>query len=206
LAENNENNNLTNENKAAAQVADQEKKDEGKTLAALKDAPKTSADIEKEKKQFNSGNMDVKDNQAENLFTIQNAIINGGVSLGGYTVREVLRNSGKVDKDYDLSEADQFAEFGETVKAGEHFAVAVAPFVGMHQQRCNPRGKLFAQDFRLLNRPFPSKNSSGHNFPFMQSRPTDDLVFFQHVIPLRENTAACQHFCGVFRCEFVEVI
>lgn len=125
MAENDENDNLTSEDKATAQAVDEEKKDEGKTLGVLKDAPKTSADIEKEKKQFNSGNMNVKDNQAENLFTIQNAIINGGVSLGAYTVREVLRNSGKVDKDYDLSDAEQFAEFGETVKAGEHFAVAV---------------------------------------------------------------------------------
>lgn len=125
MAENNENNNLTDESESNAQAADQEKKDEGKTMAPLKDAPKTSSDIEREKKQFNSGNMDVKGNQTENLITIQNAIINGGVSLSGYTVREVLQNSGKVDKDYDLSDAEQFAEFGETVKAGEHFAVAV---------------------------------------------------------------------------------
>lgn len=125
MAENNEDHNLTNETKTAAQVADQEKNGEGRTLAALKDAPKTSADIDKEKKQFNSGNMAVNGNQAENLVNFQNAIIYGGVSLGGYTVREVLHTSGKVDKEYDLSDAEQFAEFGETVKAGEYFAVAV---------------------------------------------------------------------------------
>jgi hypothetical protein len=125
LAENNEDHNLTNENKAAAQVANQEKKDAGSTLSAIKDAPKTSADIENGKKQFNSGNTAVNGNQAENLVTIQNAVINGGISFGGYTVREVLHTSGKVDKEYDLSDAEQFAEFGETVRAGEYFAVAV---------------------------------------------------------------------------------
>lgn len=125
MVENNENGNITDDYKETIQDVAPEKKDEGKALDTLKDAPKTSADIEKEKKQFNSGNMHVNGNQADNLVTIQNAIINGGVSLGGYTVREVLRNSGKVDKDYDLSDAEQFAEFGETVKAGEHFAIAV---------------------------------------------------------------------------------
>lgn len=125
MVESNENNSLTENNEENLQTTRQEKMKEEKTSDELKESSKTSADIEKEKKQFNSGNMNVSDNQAENLFTIQNAIINGGVSLSGYAVREVLQNTGKVDKDYDLSDAKQFAEFGEAVKAGEHFAVAV---------------------------------------------------------------------------------
>lgn len=124
MEENNETNNLTNEVKEI-QDNEQKKTNDEKNISELKDEPKTSADIEKEKKQFNSGNLDVKGNQAENLFTIQNAIINGGVSMGNYTVRETLLNNGKFDKDYDLSDAEQFAEFGEAVKASEYFAIAV---------------------------------------------------------------------------------
>ena len=69
--------------------------------------------------------MDFKNNQAENLFTVQNAIINGGISFGSYNVSKVLQNNGTVNKEYDLSNAEQFAEFGETVKGGEQFAVAI---------------------------------------------------------------------------------
>lgn len=126
MAENNEIKSFIDEGKAIGQAAEQERNDESKTASEPKNAHITSADIDKEKEQFiKSGNMDVKDNQAKNLVAIQNLIINGRGSLDDYAVREILRNNGKVDKDYDLSDVEQFTEFGETVKAGEHFAVAV---------------------------------------------------------------------------------
>jgi hypothetical protein len=69
--------------------------------------------------------MDVKDNHAYNQQIIQNAIIYGGTSFGGYNLREVAISGGKVDKEYDLSNSDDFAEFGEIYRASEYFATAV---------------------------------------------------------------------------------
>ena len=51
----------------------------------------------------------------------ENAVINGGMSLNDYNIKDVTTNVRNVDKVYDLS----IAEFGEKVKGGEHFAVAV---------------------------------------------------------------------------------
>lgn len=107
------------------QSLEQENLDENKEITEFKNMPKTSIDIEKEKKQINSGNIDLKGNQAENLAIFQNPIINGGVSFGNFNVREILQNCSKIDKDYDLSDAKQYAEFGETVRAGEYFAIGV---------------------------------------------------------------------------------
>ena len=55
----------------------------------------------------------------------ENAVINGGMSLNDYNIKDVTTNVRNVDKVYDLSIAEEFAEFGEKVKGGEHFAVAV---------------------------------------------------------------------------------
>ena len=52
-------------------------------------------------------------------------VINGGMSLNDYNIKDVTTNVRNVDKVYDLSIAEEFAEFGEKVKGGEHFAVAV---------------------------------------------------------------------------------
>lgn len=125
MEESNENNNYADVISDTTRPVDLDKEDGCKAIDSIKDIPKTSSDIEEEKKQFNSGNMDIKGNHADNLVIIQNAVIDGGISSGVYAVREVLRNSGKVDTVYDLSDAEQFAKFGETVRAGEHFALAV---------------------------------------------------------------------------------
>lgn len=93
--------------------------------ASIEDMPQTMADVEEAKKKFNSGDMTVNGNQADNLITIQNAVINGGISSASYNVREVLLNSHSIDKEYNLSIPEQFAEFGETVRGGEHFAIAI---------------------------------------------------------------------------------
>ena len=68
--------------------------------------------------------------QKRNKYTIaviifENAVINGGMSLNDYNIKDVTTNVRNVDKVYDLSIAEEFAEFGEKVKGGEHFAVAV---------------------------------------------------------------------------------
>jgi len=81
--------------------------------------------LEKKKHQFNQGNMDIKGNQAENMAAFQSAIIHGGLHIGGYKVHEILQNSSKPDKEYDLSVPEQFAEFGEKVMGNEYFATAV---------------------------------------------------------------------------------
>ncbi len=125
LEKNIESNNIINKNNTINKISENENNEENNTSNILKDIHKTVDDIEKEKKYFNSGNMDFKNNQAENLFTVQNAIINGGISFGSYNVSKVLQNNGTVNKEYDLSNAEQFAEFGETVKGGEQFAVAI---------------------------------------------------------------------------------
>ena len=46
------------------------------------------------------------------------------MSLNDYNIKDVTTNVRNVDKVYDLSIAEEFAEFGEKVKGGEHFAVA----------------------------------------------------------------------------------
>lgn len=122
MGESHENNTAANTTEIHSSAVDQERIGEIEAFSAIKD---TFDNIEKEKRQFQGSKIDVEGNQADNLFFFQNAIINGGVSSGGHSVREVLRNSSKVEKDYDLSDAEQFAEFGETVKAGEHFAIAI---------------------------------------------------------------------------------
>ena len=125
MAEDNENNGVIADNEEISQPNNPEKKDESKTEETLQNLYETSVDIEKEKKQINSGNMNASGNKADNIFIIQNAMIDGGISLGGSAVREVLSSSGKANKEYDLSDAEQFVEFVETVKAGEHFALAI---------------------------------------------------------------------------------
>lgn len=123
MEKNNENNSITTKDETNDKISESNEKNEN--LDTFRDMPKTIDDIEKGKKYFNSGNMDFKNNQAENLFTVQNAIINGGISFGSYNVSKVLQNTSTVDKEYDLSNVEQFAEFGETVKGGEQFAIAV---------------------------------------------------------------------------------
>lgn len=113
------------ENIPETEVENHETKEKDEELKDFNDIPKTVSDIEQEKKKFKNGDMKVKDNQAQNLFIFQNAIINGGISSGNYTVREVLQDNNKIDKDYDLSSMEQFAEFGETFKVGEQFAIAI---------------------------------------------------------------------------------
>ena len=46
----------------------------------------------------------------------ENAVINGGMSLNDYNIKDVTTN---------VRNVEEFAEFGEKVKGGEHFAVAV---------------------------------------------------------------------------------
>lgn len=101
---------------------DAEKKEN--TQNFFKNVLKTSGDIAKEKQIYNSGNY-IGNNQAKNLMIIENAVINGGMSLNDYNIKDVTTNVRNVDKVYDLSIAEEFAEFGEKVKGGEHFAVAV---------------------------------------------------------------------------------
>lgn len=108
-----------------ASTSESEIADEVKASSRLKDAPRTSDEFAKNKQKFQSGNMDVKDNKADNLMIVQNAIFYGNTSFGVHDVREVTRNSIAIGKEYDLSDAEQLAEFGEIAKAGGPFAVAV---------------------------------------------------------------------------------
>lgn len=115
----------TEENIPGSDVENHKTKEKDESLQDFNDIPKTVSDIEQEKKNFKNGDIKVKGNEAQNLFIFQNAIINGGISSGNYTVREVLQDNNKIDKDYDLSSMEQFAEFGETFKVGEQFAIAI---------------------------------------------------------------------------------
>ena len=70
--------------------------------------------------------MDVRGNQADNQQFIQTAIFYGANNFG---VREVTNTTSPIAdasvKDYDLSNANDFAAFGEKYGASEHFAFAV---------------------------------------------------------------------------------
>jgi len=93
---------------------------------AESDAPKTASDIAKEKQQYNSGNMDVIGNRADNQQFIQTAVFYGG---NNFNIREVVGNdlsNTDIDaQEYDLSKADEYAAFGEKYGASEYFAFSV---------------------------------------------------------------------------------
>ncbi len=137
MAENNENQYLADAAEEPNRALEPDKTDEPPKLDKTSESDETvqavassilkdvSSDIAEEKKQYQTGDAHVKDNHADNLGVFQNSIIHGDVLFGNHKVREVLRNNSKVDKVFDLSDAEQFAEFWETVQAGDHFAAAV---------------------------------------------------------------------------------
>ena len=93
---------------------------------SVTDAPQTADDVVKAKRQYSSGDMDIKGNQAENQQFIQTAIFYGGNNFG---IREMTGNaSSGADpnvKEYDLSKAGEFAAFGENYGASEYFVYAI---------------------------------------------------------------------------------
>jgi len=86
----------------------------------------TADDIIKEKRQYNSGDMSVSGNQAENQQFIQTAIFYGSNHFGIHEVaRSDLLSTDTAIKEYDLSNANECAAFGAEYGASEHFAYAV---------------------------------------------------------------------------------
>lgn len=120
-----ENSNLTEENNLNFYNVEKENTNVEEDDSLLEDINETSEDCLKEKKIFQNGNININDNQSENLTIIHNAIISGGVSSNNYSVKNIVKNNGKVQKEYNLKDLDQFVEFVETVKASEYFAIAV---------------------------------------------------------------------------------
>ena len=69
-------------------------------------------------------NSDILDAHIENLIYFNNSTVNDGMHFGGHSITEVQSSVDKNCKKYDLSISKQFAEFGETVKCSDYFAVA----------------------------------------------------------------------------------
>lgn len=70
-------------------------------------------------------NSDILDSHIENFIFFNNSTVNDGMHFGGHSITEVQGPVVKNCKKYDLSIPKQFAEFGETVKCSDYFAVAV---------------------------------------------------------------------------------
>lgn len=125
LAEKIENEIINDSNEETTHSTESEAPDNIEEFSNGNDIPKSSGDFVKAKQKFNDYIKEIKDNQVVNLMILNDSNINGGVSFGDYKFREIEVNADKIDKEYDLSIAEEFAEFGEKVKGGEYFSVAI---------------------------------------------------------------------------------
>lgn len=92
-------------------------------------SPKTLEEVVSGKNEFKNNTSTANGNIAQNQQIIQNAVFYGNNANQTFGIQEVNQNfislNNKSNKKYDLSDAAQFAKFGERYKSGEYFAVAI---------------------------------------------------------------------------------